>query len=192
MRILFSSMRMTGHIRPLLPYAHAMLNRGHEVLFAAPQDAGTIIRDAGLDHAVFGHPGDKKLSEISRHFANMSADEVVETAVSKIFADLNARAALPGLRATINTWQPELIVRESMEFGAMVAATEADIPVARVASTNSQAEARVVALVSAPLDTLREEAGLAPDNGATLRAEPAFTSFPPSLDGNKLPAGAGA
>ena len=39
MRVLFSSMRMIGHIRPLLPYADALLNRGHDVLVAAPQDA---------------------------------------------------------------------------------------------------------------------------------------------------------
>jgi len=65
MRVLFSSMRMIGHIRPLLPYADALLNRGHDVLVAAPQDAGAILRDAGLDHAAFGHPGDKQLAEIS-------------------------------------------------------------------------------------------------------------------------------
>lgn len=189
MRVLFSSMRMTGHIRPLLPYAHALLNRGHDVMVAAPQEAGAIIRDARLDHAAFGHPGDKQLNEISRHFANMSADEVVETAVGKIFADLNARSALPGLRATIQTWKPDLIVRESMEFAATVAAAEAGIPTVRVASTNSQAEARVVAIATAQLDAIRHDAGLDPDNGVALRAEPAFTSFPPSLDGNTLAAG---
>ena len=57
MRVLFSSMRMTGHIRPLLPYARALLNRGHDVLVAAPQEAGAIIGDAGLEHAVFGRSG---------------------------------------------------------------------------------------------------------------------------------------
>ena len=185
-------MRMIGHIRPLLPYADALLNRGHDVLVAAPQGAGAILRDAGLDHAAFGHPGDKKLAEISGLFANKSAEEVVETAVGKIFADLNARSALPGLRSTIQTWKPDLIVRESMEFAATVAAAEAGIPTARVASTNSQAEARVVTVATAPLDPIRQEARLDPDNGAALRAEPAFTSFPPSLDGNTLAASARA
>lgn len=79
-----------------------------------------------------------------------------------------------------------------MEFAATVAAAEAGIPTARVASTNSQGEARVVTLATAPLDTIRQEARLDPDNGAALRAEPAFTSFPPSLDGNTLAAGARA
>ena len=35
----------------------------------------------------------------------------------------------------------------------------------------------------APIDTLRQEVGLNQDNGASLRAEPVFTSFPASLDG---------
>ena len=138
MRVLFSSMRMIGHIRPLLPYADALLKRGHDVCVAAPQDAGKTIRDAGLDHAVFGHPGDSKLAEISALFVTMTPEEVAETAVTKIFVGLNAPAALPGLRAIIQSWKPDLIVRESMEFGASVAAAEAGIPTARVASTNSQ------------------------------------------------------
>jgi UDP:flavonoid glycosyltransferase YjiC (YdhE family) len=189
MRVLFSSMRMIGHIRPLVPYANALLNLGHEVCVAAPQDAGKTIRDAGLDHAVFGHPGDSKLAEISGLFATMTAEEVVETAVRKIFVGLNAPAALPGLRSIIQSWKPDLIVRESMEFGASVAAGEAGIPTARVASTNSQAEARVVAVASVPLDAIRQQAGLEPDGGASLRTEPAFTSFPASLDGNMPLAG---
>lgn len=184
MRVLFSSMRMIGHLRPLFPYANAMLKRGHHVLFAAPQDAGATIRDAGLAHAEFGHPGDGKLSEISGRFATMTPDEVAETAVREIFVGLNAPAALPGLRSIIGSWRPDVIVRESMEFGASLAAAEAGIPTARVASSNMQAEARVVALANVPLDTIRQQTGAEPDGGASLRDEPCFTSFPPSMDGD--------
>lgn len=184
MRVLFSSMRMIGHIRPLFPYANAMLKRGHHVLFAAPQDAGATIRDAGLAHAEFGHPGDRKLGEISGLFATMTPDEVAETAVREIFVGLNAPSALPGLRSIIGSWRPGVIVRESMEFGASLAAAEAGIPTARVASSNMQAEASVVAWASVPLDTIRQQVGIEPDDGASLRAEPCFTSFPPSMDGD--------
>ena len=113
MRVLFSSMRLIGHIRPLLPYAHALLNRGHDVLVTAPDSAGAILREAGLAHAAFGHPGDERLSKIWATFPNMSPSEILDTVVGKIFADLNARAALPGLRETIRTWKPDIIVRNS-------------------------------------------------------------------------------
>jgi UDP:flavonoid glycosyltransferase YjiC (YdhE family) len=184
MRVLFSSMRMIGHLRPLFPYAHALLKLGHDVLVAAPHDAAAIICGAGLDHAAFGHPGDKRLAEISARFATLTAEEVAETAVREIFVALNARAALPELRSTIRSWKPDLIVRESMEFGASVAAAEADIPSARVASSNLWAEALVVRAASEPLDAIRQEAGLLADGGVGLRVEASFTSFPPSLDGD--------
>jgi UDP:flavonoid glycosyltransferase YjiC (YdhE family) len=184
MRVLFSSMRMIGHIRPLFPYAHALLRHGHDVLVAAPPDAAETIRDAGLDHAVFGHPGDAKLAGISSQFATMTAEEVGETAVREIFVGLNAPAALPGLRSIVRSWGPDVIVRESMEFGALVAAAEAGVPTARVASSNRWAEALVVRVASEPLDAVRQDAGLLPDGGAGLRVEASFTSFPPSLDDN--------
>ncbi|MCX7304303.1 MAG: glycosyltransferase [Hyphomicrobiales bacterium] len=184
MRVLFSSMRMIGHLRPLFPYADILLKRGHHVLFAAPHDAGATIRDAGFDHAEFGHPGDTKLGEISGRFATMTPDEVAETAVREIFVGLNAPAALPGLRSIIGSWGPDVVVRESMEFGASLAAAETGIPTARVASSNMRAEAKVLYSASIPLDAIRQKAGIEPDSGASLRAEPSFTSFPPSMDGD--------
>jgi hypothetical protein len=41
----------------------------------------------------------------------MTAQEVVETAVRKIFVGLNAPAALPGLRSIVRSWKPDLIVQ---------------------------------------------------------------------------------
>ena len=166
MRVLFSSMRMVGHVRPLLPYAHALLRRGHKVLFATPLDAEKVVRRAGLDHAAFGHPGDAAVGEISRSFGGMPREQVLRTAVTKIFAGINARAALPGLRSIIQTWKPDLIVRESMEFASMLAAIEAKIPTARVASTNAKAEARIPILATEPLDAISQEAGLHTDSGS--------------------------
>lgn len=72
MRVLLSSMRMTGHIRPLLPYGEALRRHGHEVVFAAPLDAAAQLREAGLPHAVFGHPGDAKLGEVWASAADLS------------------------------------------------------------------------------------------------------------------------
>ena len=50
MRILFSSTRGAGHLQPLLPYARALVARGHEVAVAAPEEVSTTLRDAGLPH----------------------------------------------------------------------------------------------------------------------------------------------
>ncbi len=192
MRVLFSSMRMTGHIRPLLPYAHALVTRGHDVLFASPASAGAMLQDAGLAHAAFGHPGDEQLGKIWATTSNMPAEEMVRTMVGKVFAGLNPRAAMPGLRETLRTWKPDIIVRESLEFAAAVLAAQNGIPIASVATTNGHTEAVAMASAVASVDVLREEAGLDPDDGAALRATRTFTSFPASLDGDVKPGNAPA
>ena len=78
---------------------------------------------------------------------------------------------------------PILIVRESVEFAALVAAAQAGIPHARVAVHNGFVEERFMPKAYVSIDALHQEVRLRPDNGASLRAEPVFTSFPSSLDG---------
>jgi UDP:flavonoid glycosyltransferase YjiC (YdhE family) len=187
MRILFSSMRLTGHIRPLLLYADALLDRGHDVVFSTPDSAGGLVRDAGLVHATANFPDEKDLVETWAAMAKMSGEDANFTAITQLFADLYARTALPSLRQTIASFKPDLIVRESMEFGSVVAAAETGVSVVRVATTNGVLEEQVLRWSIDPVDRLRSEAGLAPDQGAAMYAAPAFTSFPQSFEAD-LPA----
>ena len=64
MRVLFSSTRGAGHLQPLLPYARALVARGHEVAVAAPEGVSKTVRDAGLPLLPFDHPGDEALAPI--------------------------------------------------------------------------------------------------------------------------------
>jgi UDP:flavonoid glycosyltransferase YjiC (YdhE family) len=184
MRVLFSSTRGTGHLNPLLPYARALVAAGHEVTVAGPMELGEGLRAAGLTHAPFDHPGDEILAPIWARLRGVSQLEANAIAIGEIFAGANARAALPKLRATIADFRPDLIVRESAEFGALVAAERAGVPHARVAVHMVSFEAPVAAWATQPLDALRQQAGLPVDEGAAMRAEPVFTWFPPSLDGS--------
>src|SRR5687767_6379385 len=122
MRFLFSSTRGTGHVQPLLPYARGLAARGHELLFAAPAEVGTSLRDKGFAHAPFAHPGDEVLGPIWARLRGVSSDQANEIAVSEIFAGANASAALPTLQETIRSFRPDVIVRESAELAALVAA----------------------------------------------------------------------
>ena len=146
MRVLLSSTRGAGHIHPLLPYARALLARGHEVLVAGPADLGDTLGAAGLEHAVFDHPGDARLGPLWSGLRAAPADQRDAYIVREIFAGLNATTALPKLRETIRTWQPKLVLRESVEFAAVVAAAAAGIPCACVAVHSATAEAPMVAL----------------------------------------------
>jgi hypothetical protein len=46
----------------------------------------------------------------------------------EVFADLDLRAALPGLRTLVEQWRPDFVVREPAEFASSVVAHEQDIP----------------------------------------------------------------
>ena len=140
------------------------------------------MRDAGLAHAAFDHPGDDTLAPIWARLRGLSDDEVVAIAAREIFAGVNARVALPKLQATIDDWRPDLVVRDSVEFASLVAAERAGVRHARVAVHSVSFEEVFPALVDAPIDALRALAGLSPDEGASLRAEAVFSSFPTSLD----------
>jgi UDP:flavonoid glycosyltransferase YjiC (YdhE family) len=182
MRFLFSTTRGTGHVEPLLPYARALLARGHEVIVAAPEEVGVPLRKAGIAHAPFGHPGDEALSPIWAMFATATEAESIAIAAREIFAGLNARAALPKLRETMRSFRPELVVRDSVEFASLIAADEAGVPHARIAVHSVSFEDTLPDLIAAPLAAQRAELGLTPDHGASLAMEPVFTAFPESLE----------
>lgn len=184
MRVLFSSTRGTGHVNPLLPYARALVAGGHDVAVAGPMGLAEGLRAAGLGHAPFDHPGDETLAPIWARLRGISQQEANAIAIREIFAGANARAALPKLLATIQEFRPDLIVRESAEFGALVAAERAGVPHARVAVHMVSFEEAFPALASSSLDALRQQAGLPADEGRSLRAEPVFSWFPLSLDGS--------
>ena len=119
MRVLFSSTRGAGHLQPLLPYARAFAARKHEVAVAAPSEVSEALLGAGLLHAPFGHPGDAELEPIWARLRGVPNDDALAIAVREIFAGANATAALPELQATIRSFRPDLVVRDSVEFAAL-------------------------------------------------------------------------
>jgi UDP:flavonoid glycosyltransferase YjiC (YdhE family) len=183
MRVLFSSTRGAGHLQPLLRYAKAVLTRGHEVLVAGPEELREVLGAAALAHAPFDHPGDQALAPFWASLRAVPMEQQSAIVVRDIFAGANARAAMPGLLKIIRAFQPQLVVRESAEFGAIVAAEVAGVPHVRVAVHHQLMEEQICALAVAPIDSLREAAGLSADHGASLRAEPIFTAFPECFEG---------
>jgi len=182
MRVLFSSMRLTGHIRPLFPYAQALVAQGHEVLFSTPESAAKTVIDAGLSHVCADFPDMADLQEIFAALQEMPEQEKQETVIRKLFAGRYARAALPSLRKTIAEFKPDLIVRESMEFGSVIAAAEADIPIVQVATTSADFEDLILHLSIEQMDQFREDVGLTPDQGRAMINAPTFTAFPLSFE----------
>lgn len=181
MRILFSSIYGPGHLNPILPYAKVLRDQGHEVRICVPQTVAGKIEKAGLVHVPVP---DTSMDEIIDAFAgtqDLTEDEKDKVIIPRFFVDLLAGRALPIVREAITSWKPDLIVRESCEFAALIAAEEAQIPHVRIAVLHCLSEKKFCVLSVDANDALRGTLGMARDNGASLQAEPVFTAFPKSL-----------
>jgi UDP:flavonoid glycosyltransferase YjiC (YdhE family) len=187
MRILFTSTGGAGHVQPLLPYARALVQRGHDVRVAAPIGVAATLEKAGLMHVVLDNPDGDAVKEVMGRMDAASADAAMPVAIQEIFYGIQARTVLPGVQAAIRDWRPDLVVREASEPAGAIAAEAAGIPHARIDVHNPQVEAMFIRLGAGPIDALRVAAGLPTDGGHALRAEPVFTAFPRALDSTSPP-----
>jgi UDP:flavonoid glycosyltransferase YjiC (YdhE family) len=173
MRVLFATTRGAGHVGPLVPFAHACERAGHDVLIAGPPAVSTLADRAGLRfRAVPGAPA----ATVDAAFAPVWSQQAsVDHVVRELFVGLYARAALPGMLATIARWRPDVVVRETMEFASAVAALEYGVPQVRV---GVHLESRIDG--SGMLEEIAAPAlGIAADE---LRDSPVLTRAPASLN----------
>ncbi len=132
MRLLFASTRGAGHIGPLIPFAQACRRAGHDVLVVAPRSSWQHVARAKLPFAGVDDPADESLAPLWERVRAAGPGEQDRIVVNEIFAGEFARAALPGMRAVIARWRPDIVVRETLEFASLVAAGEFDVPEAHV------------------------------------------------------------
>jgi UDP:flavonoid glycosyltransferase YjiC (YdhE family) len=132
MRLLFASTRGAGHIGPLIPFAQACRRAGHDVLVVAPRSSWQHVARAKLPFAGVDDPAEETLTPLWDRVRAAGPGEQDRIVLNEIFAGEFARAALPGMRAVIARWRPDIVVRETLEFASLVAAAEFDVPEAHV------------------------------------------------------------
>ena len=184
MRVLFSSIRNTSHFLPLVPFIEACRRGGHEVAVAAPPDLAERVATTGAAFMPFGHPGDAGLAPLWKKMREVAADDHPRVAIGEIFAGACASAALPGLLETMERWRPAIVVRESQEYAALVAAEKLNVPHARVGISARGSELQVIPAAAPAVDQRRHGLGLPADpEGDRMRTETTLTMFPPSFEG---------
>ncbi len=189
MRVLMSTTSGTGHFRPLLPIAAALIRAGHEVACAAPADAAAMIAREGLRHLPFDGvaPDDPERAAAFAQVPALAPDEAVQLIGSVIFGRLNTTAALPGARAAVAEFAPDLVLHEAAEQGVRLAAEAAGVPAVAVAPSLWIRDFPLA--IAAGIADLRESLGLERDADARAVLEGAGTSwFPPSFDLPDAPA----
>jgi len=183
MRILLTTRGSAGHLNPLAPFGHAALGAGHEVLVAAQrQHAGNVER-AGLPFAPFGEPPPDQWMPLLADFGAMDLDTANAVMIGDYFARMDTAAALPGLRAIVEAFRPDVILRDCWEYASTLVAELHGVPVVRVALGLAAVEALSIDLAAAAVDAARAELGLPPDPaGDRLRETPFLTMLPEALE----------
>ena len=173
MRFLFATTRGGGHVGPLVPFARAAAAAGHDVLVAGPGSAGPLVRRAGLPFTPVGEPPRAYAERAWAPVWSPATSPGMADVVQKLFIGLHARAALPGMLATVEAWQPDVVVRETLEFSSALAAERHGVPQVRVGvhlDSRTDADGRLVGVAVPALDALRPQIGLAPDPEAAASA----------------------
>jgi len=175
--MLFTFAGGSGHLEPLVPLARAAEAAGHTVAFAGRP--WMVPRVEALGFLAFPAGSDVGLAPQRRPLATVELEREIRLVGSGFghrIAGERARDLLPLCAA----WQPDVLVCEELDFGAMVVAERLGRPYATVLviAAGSFIRADVVA---EPLGQVRAEHGLPPDSQlAMLSAYLVLSSFPRS------------
>ena len=135
MRVLFTVQPSSGHLRPLVPLARAVSHRGHEVAVCSAPSFRTEVEAYGLTH--IGAGLDWTNSGPSAELPPPGPE--FEKFIVRMFADITTRSMVPDLMDVADAWRPDLIVRESLEYGGCLVAEALGIPHASVAGNGYSA-----------------------------------------------------
>ena len=176
---------------PLLPFAHAAREAGHEVVLAGPSPVAAVAAEARLDYSELTRPDDASRTAARRRVAQRDGVERVRAALGDLFVTTYGGAALPSTLALVEQWHPDVIVHETAEASGPIAAQVHSVPTVRVSvALATRSEAWWLGLAADAFDGLRTRVGLAPDPGnERLSHTPLLTRAPSAVDvGGDAPA----
>lgn len=181
MRVLFTTQPTSGHWHPLIPLARELRSSGHEVAFATTPSGCCAIRRTGFQ--CFAAGADESAEEtlqIRNRLKGLTAVEHAEFFWREIFAGSRAQRAVPDLMSLAEEWNPDVIVRETLEFAGYVIAEALGLP--HVAVQISAWRPHMHRWIADPLDRLRATVGLQCDPDLRSLYRYLFlTTIPPSL-----------
>ena len=182
MRVLLGcSLGGEGHLAPLMTVGRAIEQAGHETLLLVPPSMAASAQRTGLGYRAGDEPPPAFVEEIWGRVRAGPAKLVAGLIDRELFADACTRAMLPTARAAVESWRPDLVIREPCEYATAVAAFEMSVAQAQVGISMAWIEFSVLEMVAPIID--RSALGAA----AAIGAAPYLSSFPPSLDPSDWP-----
>lgn len=189
MRVLLATRGSSGHVGPLAPFGHACARAGHDVLVVAQAQHRDNVARTGLPFAPVAEAPMHEWAPMLGEFSRARLGPAHARMVAEFFAGIDLRAALPGQRALVEEWRPDVIVRETWEFASTLVADLHGIPVVRVGLGLASMEEESIRLAAGSVDAARADLGLPADPaGDRLRATPYLTVVPEPLEDPAAPA----
>lgn len=129
MRVLFTNQPMFSHWHPLVPLAQALASAGHEVAFASTPGFCPSMEAKGFRTFPIGIDETKEeAQQVGQQLADSTEQPPSFAVLKYVFAGIRADRMLPDLLDLISDWRPDVLVRDSAELTACVAAECAGIP----------------------------------------------------------------
>src|SRR3954452_22648213 len=122
-KVLFSAWPGYGHVLPMVPLARAAQRAGHQVLVTTGPDLADVTRGSGLDFRPTGMTADEVYDQVPTDVSvtALPAAEQVAFAARYVFGP-GALSRAIDLLDIVPAWQPDLIVHDTVELGATIAA----------------------------------------------------------------------
>jgi UDP:flavonoid glycosyltransferase YjiC (YdhE family) len=151
------------------------------VAFAAPEPIAPFVARAGFQRFPAGESR-QPIEKIFPELAGLAGRERGSAVDVKAFAGAYASRMAADLLPLVREWQPDLIVRETMEFGGCVAAEAFGLPHAVVEINAAGVPSDRLRAMAPALEARRASHGLPPDPDLQmLNRYLALSQFPPSL-----------
>ncbi len=185
MRFLFSFTGGSGHFLPTEVFARALAHRGHHIRYTCQEAMVGTVSAAGWEVEPSG--GASLLEPAARRALAPVDREGEERAMRDFFAGRTARERAHRLVELIEVHQPDLVVRDEVDFGAAIAADAVGVPHAAVAVIAAGRLTRP-AVTETAVAALRSELGLSARNAwHTLHRYLLLVPVPPAFRDPEVP-----
>lgn len=120
-----------------------------------PSGLAPRVERCGFPLRVGESPPAEELAKIWAQVATMKHNDAGHLVIGEIFCRLNSGALLPVMRATLEDWKPDLVLRDPTEFASAVAAEERGIRHLRVGHGLASEEAGTLQVAGTSLRAFR-------------------------------------
>ena len=185
MRVLMTTTGYVGHALPMVPFARALMRAGTEVRMVGPRSRGHFLTRLGLPYFGIYDSPEEAIHRVGVSTFDMPFKRANRRVVATGFGNLEARAAVSSVLDTVDSWRPDVVIRESYEFAAIIATELRSIPLCCVSLGLDDSERWIAERVSDPLAVLRADHGLPKE--AHTPPEPYLTLMPGELEAPGTP-----